>query len=212
MIAVSAIAALAIVALAGCPRPASPGAGQGAQAGVTDAAGAADAAFRRVAAVLRHPRCINCHTTVEFPRQGDGGQPHLLGVRRGPDGRGEVGMRCSACHQDGNQQNGVPGAPRWGLAPLAMGWEGLGDRELATALTDRARNGGRSPADLLRHMSEDPLVDWAWHPGGERAPVPVDKAAFVADLRVWIDAGAPPPAAVAGAPAAAPVGNGRSAP
>jgi hypothetical protein len=175
-------------ALAACPRPAS------APAGRDPARAAALAAFGRVAAVLRHPRCINCHTTTDFPRQGDQGQPHVLGVRRGPDDRGEVGMRCSACHQAANQLNGVPGAPHWGLAPLSMGWEGLDDHALAEALVDRARNGGRSLGELVRHMAEDPLVDWAWRPGGERAPVPVAKATFVADLRAWIAAGAPAPA------------------
>ena len=176
--AVAAVAAAALLgALAGCPRPASSPSPR------ESAREASQAAFRRVAAVLRHPRCINCHTATDFPRQGDRGQPHLLNVRRGADNHGEVGMRCSACHQAANQLNGVPGAPSWGLAPLSMAWEGLDDHALAEALKDRARNGGRSLPDLLRHMSEDPLVDWAWHPGGERAPVPVDKAAFVADLR-----------------------------
>ncbi|HSK03508.1 MAG TPA: Isoquinoline 1-oxidoreductase subunit [Kofleriaceae bacterium] len=174
-----------LAALAACPRPASSPAGR------DPARAAALAAFVRVAAVLRHPRCINCHTTTEFPRQGDQGQPHVLGVRRGPDDRGEVGMRCSACHQAANQLNGVPGAPSWALAPLSMGWEGLDDHALAEALKDRARNGGRSLGELVRHMSEDPLVDWGWRPGGERAPVPVDKATFLADLRAWIAAGAP---------------------
>jgi hypothetical protein len=117
----------------------------------------------------------------------------VLNVRRGPDDRGEVGMRCSACHQPANQLNGVPGAPHWALAPLSMGWEGLDDHALAEALKDRARNGGRSLEALVRHLREDPLVDWAWRPGGERAPVPVDKAIFLADLRAWIDAGAPSP-------------------
>jgi hypothetical protein len=184
----AALAGLGLLgALAGCPRPAS------APAGRVASRAASQAAFVRVAAVLRHPRCINCHTVTDFPRQGDHGQPHVLNVRRGPDNRGEVGMRCSACHQAANQLNGVPGAPSWGLAPLAMGWEGLDDHALAEALKDRGRNGGRSFEALVRHLSEDPLVDWAWHPGGERAPVPVEKATFLADLRAWIDTGAVSP-------------------
>lgn len=147
----------------------------------------------RIAAVLRHPRCINCHTTTDFPRQGAAGLPHLLNVRRGNDDRGSVGMRCGACHQDGNQLNGVPGAPKWGLAPLSMGWEGLDDHQLAETLKDRSKNGDRSLEALFHHMSEDALVDWAWHPGGERAPVAMDKATFVRELRRWIDSGAASP-------------------
>jgi hypothetical protein len=27
--------------------------------------------FKSIAQVLRHPRCMNCHTVTDFPRQGD---------------------------------------------------------------------------------------------------------------------------------------------
>ena len=40
-------------------------------------------AFRRVAEVLRHPRCMNCHTVTDFPRQGDGRRRHDQLVMRG---------------------------------------------------------------------------------------------------------------------------------
>ncbi len=32
--------------------------------------------WTEVASVLRHPRCMNCHTFTEFPRQGDDRHRH----------------------------------------------------------------------------------------------------------------------------------------
>jgi len=88
----------------------------------------------------------------------------------------------------------VPGAPHWGLAPLAMSWEGKTEGELCRQLKDHERNGRRSMAMLIDHMARDPLVAWGWAPGGERAPVATPHADFVHDLRAWAEAGAPCPA------------------
>lgn len=151
------------------------------------------AAFRQVAAVLRHPRCINCHTATDFPRQGNDHHPHLMNVRRGGDDHGVPAMRCNSCHQDFNQLNGVPGAPKWGLAPLAMKWEGLNDHELAEALKDPARNGRRSLEEMAHHMAHDELVGWGWHPGAARDAIPVSREEFVKQLRLWIETGAVSP-------------------
>jgi len=43
--------------------------------------------FAAFVPVLRHPRCMNCHSQGDFPRQGDDGHPHTMNVRRGPGGR-----------------------------------------------------------------------------------------------------------------------------
>ena len=78
-------------------------------------------AFVELSAVLTHPRCLNCHTSVYHPRQGDDQHRHEFNVRRGPDDRGAAAMRCQTCHQGTNQDaSGVPGAPGWRLAPLRM--------------------------------------------------------------------------------------------
>ena len=148
------------------------------------------ATFVQIATVLRHPRCINCHTVTDFPREGDAGRRHAMNVRRGPDDHGRPAMRCDSCHQDANQANGVPGAPLWGLAPLSMGWEGLDDHQLAEALKDPAKNGRRSLEMLYEHMARDPLVAWAWNPGGTREPPPVSHEEFARLVRLWIDTGA----------------------
>jgi hypothetical protein len=151
------------------------------------------AAFRKVAEVLRHPRCLNCHPAGDFPRQGDLRTPHQMGVIRGADDHGVVGMRCATCHSDQNVDE-VPGAPHWALAPLAMAWEGLSDAELADSLKDPARNGKRSLEQLYDHMANDALVGWAWEPGGSRLPPPISRAEFARLVREWIDTGAVSPA------------------
>ncbi len=155
-----------------------------------------DAPFAAVARVLRHPRCLNCHPSGDAPRVGDDRRPHEMNVARGPDGHGVPAMRCASCHLPENQDLArVPGAPNWHLAPRSMGWEGLDDHGLAEALKDEARNGGRTMAEVLHHMEQDPLVLWGWDPGAGREAIPVPHAEFVAALRTWIDGGAvsPPP-------------------
>ena len=155
---------------------------------------AGSAAFAEVARVLRHPRCLNCHTLTEFPRVGDDRQRHRMNVLRGEKDHGVPGLRCGACHQDKNQDRvGVPGAPHWGLAPLSMGWEGLDDHELAASLLDRAKNGDRSLDDLLKHVTHDPLVIWGWDPGAGRSKPAISHEDFVAAFRLWVEAGAPLP-------------------
>ena len=88
------------------------------------------ALFMPVARVLQHPRCMNCHTRADYPRQGDDQHRHSLNIRRG-DGHGAAAMRCTSCHgRANNTASGVPGADEdWHLAPLSMGWEGLGVAE-----------------------------------------------------------------------------------
>src|SRR3954453_19554515 len=66
-----------------------------------DDAGAANA-FKAMVTVLHHPRCMNCHSKGDFPRQGDDSHRHTMNVRRGLQGNGVAGMRCSTCHQDFN--------------------------------------------------------------------------------------------------------------
>lgn len=166
-----------------------------------DASSAAESltAFGRISAVFRHPRCSNCHTVTDFPRQGDDRHRHAMNVRRGPDGHGIAAQHCRACHQRANQAaSGVPGADEdWRLAPLSMGWEGLSDGELCRHLLDPARNGGRSGAQVLGHLGTN-LVRWAWAPGADRSgnarTMPLmDYDSFTGDVRRWVETGAPCP-------------------
>jgi hypothetical protein len=150
-------------------------------------------AFADVARVLRSPRCINCHPAGDVPRQTDFGRPHYPPVARGADGHGVPGMRCTACHQAENQANGIPGTPNWGLAPRSMAWAGLSDHDLAEQLKDPARNGHRTLDQMVEHILSERLVLWAWQPGGNRAPPPINHEQFVQRFRDWIAAGAPSP-------------------
>lgn len=179
-------AALAVIAgaLTGTPRTVSNAYAQVASADL----------FAPVAAVLRHPRCMNCHPRDDRPRQGDDRHQHLQNIVRGDDNMGFVNGRCNACHRDENNDfSSVPGAPSWHLAPLSMGWQGLNDADLCVALKDETKNGGKSVAALVTHMKDDKLVLWGWKPGGTRAPVSTPHPQFMTELKAWAAAGAPCP-------------------
>lgn len=154
------------------------------------------AAFQSILPVLHHPRCLVCHSTGDYPRQGDGLHPHIMDIRRGPHGDGAAPVRCSTCHQDHNLA-GVdtpPGAPGWHLPPPEnpLIWEGLSDVQLCRLLTDPKRNGGRDPNALEAHM-HTPLVLWGWHPGDGRTPVSMPVETFLKNVHIWTSAGAPCP-------------------
>ncbi len=149
--------------------------------------------FRRMATVLQHPRCMNCHTGEDFPRQGDDRHRHTMNVSRGPGDRGAPGLHCATCHRAANQAaSGVPGAPDWHLAPLRMAWEGLSVGELCCALTDPARGGMR--ADQFVPHVRTGLVRWAWSPGVDshghvRRQPPIAYEQFMALTQEWVSKG-----------------------
>lgn len=175
-----------LVALAACDRERKPT--------PTETDPAALQTWQQIVTVLQHPRCLNCHQ-VDSPLQGDDGHPHIPPVVRGEDNMGTVAMRCTNCHseQGNNPSSGVPGAPHWSLAPLSMNWAGLSSAELCQQLIDPERNGGRTPAELVKHMGEDKLVLWGWQPGGDREPVPLAHEQFMQVLKAWVAAGTPCP-------------------
>jgi hypothetical protein len=153
-----------------------------------------DSLFGPVADVLEHPRCMNCHPRSGRPLQTDTRRIHQQNVMRGMFDRGNVGLACASCHTTkNNTASGVPGAPNWHLPPVSMGWQGLSRAELCRALSDPAKNGNRSLADLVHHMSTDPLVLWGWKPGEGLEAVPVPHDEFVKQLEAWVAAGGPCP-------------------
>jgi mono/diheme cytochrome c family protein len=157
---------------------------------------AADSAalFSQMAKVLQHPRCINCHTKVDYPKQGDDRHPHTLNVSRGPNNQGAAGLHCGTCHQQANQPaSGVPGAADWQLAPLRMAWEGLTDGELCRAIRD-PKAGAMQPAQMIDHFHTS-LVVWAWSPGVDahgraRTTPPMSFDSFIDVTKRWIASGA----------------------
>ena len=164
-----------------------------AQSEVPERDSAAAAAFEAIVPVLHNPRCMNCHSTGDFPRQGNDSHQHTMQVRRGPEGQGLNAVKCGTCHQDHNVA-GVhtpPGAPEWHLPPpeTPMIWEGLTDGQLCQLLKDPKQNGHRTVQQIVEHMST-PLVLWGWHPGEGRAPVPMPFSEFLAKVTDWAAKGA----------------------
>lgn len=153
--------------------------------------------FTAFVSVLRHPRCMNCHSRGDFPRQGDDGHPHAMNVRRGPDGHGVTAEKCSTCHQDHNLAGAQmpPGAPNWSLPPRAvpMIWQGLTDAQICRSIKDPKQNKNRNLDQLVEHLTEDKLVMWAWNPGEGRTPIPMPHEEFTPKVKQWRAAGAPCP-------------------
>ena len=148
------------------------------------------AAWEKIATVLQHPRCLNCHQ-LNSPLQGDTRGPHIPQVVRGPDDHGVSAMRCGNCHNEmgNNPTSRTPGAPHWALAPVSMLWQGLPVGNLCRMLKNPALNGNRSPEALVEHMEGDPLVRWGWNPGRGLEPVPIPHKEFVNLMQVWVAGG-----------------------
>jgi hypothetical protein len=155
------------------------------------------ALFTAFVPVLRDPRCMNCHSQGDFPRQGDDGHRHTMNVRRGPDGHGVTAEKCSTCHQDHNLAGPhlPPGAPHWALPPanMPMIWQGLTDAQLCQSIKDPKQNKNRNLDQLVEHLTEDKLVMWGWNPGEGRTAVPMPHDDFAAKVKRWQAAGAPCP-------------------
>lgn len=155
--------------------------------------------FDQMMEVIAHKRCVNCHPAGDRPHQGEDSHVHNFNVQRGMDGHGVPAVQCATCHQtENNLSSGVPGAPHWHLAPRSMGWEGMSPIEIAQAMTDPQRNGGRSIEEIEKHLTEDPLVLWVFEPGVNnegipREKPPLTKDEFIAAVKAWVAEGAPIP-------------------
>ena len=153
------------------------------------------ALFAEMGKVIESPRCQNCHPVGTRPTQGDDMHAHLPLVVRGADDQGAIAMRCATCHQAANfQPAGVPGAPKWHMAPVEMAWQGKSLAQICEQIKDPARNGKRTLAQLHDHMAHDALVGWGWHPGGARTPAPGTQQQFGELVDDWIRTGAACPA------------------
>lgn len=157
-----------------------------------------DSLFAALVPVLRHPRCMNCHSAGDFPRQGDDGHAHAMAVRRGAEGLGVTAQKCTTCHQDHNLVglHMPPGALGWRLPSTAtpMVWRDRSDSEICRQIKDPKQNGNRSIAQIVEHMTEDKLVSWGWNPGQGRTAVPMSHDDFAVKVKAWAAAGAPCPA------------------
>jgi hypothetical protein len=153
------------------------------------------ALFEEAGKVITHARCVNCHPAGDRPAQGDDRHPHMPLVVRGVDNFGAVGMRCTTCHGPANfDPAGVPGHPEWHVAPIEMAWVGKSLGQICQQIKDPERNGGKSMDELIKHMAEDSLVGWGWHPGVGRQPAPGTQKEFGELIKAWVDTGAVCPA------------------
>lgn len=152
----------------------------------------ATALFEEAGKVIQSPRCLNCHPATERPTQTDNFRPHQPPVVRGEAGMGPPGgLACTTCHHDANfDPAGVPGNPKWHLAPAEMAWQGRTLGQICAQIKDPSRNGGKDMPALVKHMAEDSLVGWGWAPGAGRTPAPGTQKAFGALIKAWADAGA----------------------
>jgi hypothetical protein len=162
---------------------------------IADPAERSRALFAEMGKVIESPRCQNCHPVGQRPTQGDDMHPHLPLVVRGAGDQGAVAMRCATCHHGANfQPAGVPGAPKWHVAPVEMAWQGKSLGQICEQIKDPARNGKRTLNQIHDHMAFDALVGWGWHPGGTRTPAPGTQKQFGDLVAAWIQSGAACPA------------------
>ncbi|MCH8621061.1 hypothetical protein [Undibacterium sp. TS12] len=157
------------------------------------------AAWQQVEKVLLHPRCLNCHSAGDSPRQADDRHVHQFRVFNGHEGKGKPGALCIGCHQTSNQTSGVPGASNWQHAPASMTWESspgiaMKGRQLCQSLRDPKKNGDRNLAALVEHLRTEPLVLWAWSPGknarGEaRTTPPLSHEELISYASLWSNTG-----------------------
>ena len=161
-------------------------------AGIKDKTERAVALFEEAGKVIQSPRCMNCHPATERPTQTDKMTPHQPLVVRGDGGMGAPGgLVCSTCHHETNfDPAGVPGNPKWSLAPAEMGWQSKSLGQICVQIKDKERNGGKDMAALIKHMSEDSLVGWGWNPGAGRTPAPGTQKQFGDLIKAWAGAGA----------------------
>lgn len=173
----------------------------------------ANSALRYLHQVATHPRCTNCHGTINnenqhIPTVGDSRHPHAMNIQ---SRFALLGAKCTSCHQ---QQNLLPPLPPgaaedsmpgflWHMPAASMIINpGVTPAQLCEQWLDRAHNGveinrgGRNDMatfkrEFQHHADADPLVHWAFKPGDGRTPAPGSKEKFSAAMRVWLAANAP---------------------
>jgi hypothetical protein len=164
-------------------------------------------AWKRIEAVVTHPRCANCHVGSDnVPMWTVAGEnkarPHGMNIHADDSRIGTKGLACSTCHMTSIAPNDVPHAPphvglQWQLAPVAFVWFGKSGADICAQVRDPNRNGNRDAAGLVAHLRNDAaehgFVPWAWNPGGGRSTPPGTFEDHVKDVAMWGAAGLPCP-------------------
>ena len=161
-------------------------------------------AWPDIYSVMVHPRCINCHTMTDYPRQEDVRHPHFYGVVRGSHtglnaNRGSAVRRCTDCHGDqNNPDTGVPGAENWHLAPLEFAWESEPNVAMDSAtLCHLLKQNSPDLESTLEHL-RTPLVEWSFNPGNDlygipRTTPPLTHEELLEAVTIWFEEGQPCP-------------------
>jgi hypothetical protein len=152
---------------------------------------AAVAAFKKLAPVLRHARCANCHTDITYwDDPGEGGDPPRPATHKGGDinelpptaknGYGQPDLKftpCQDCH--------IKAPVAWKNS--GPDWTGLDDYQLCQKLKQAMFNG----EVLLDHLRTDDLIKLAFQ--GQRAmdltpqPPPLSHTQFMQYATEWIN-------------------------
>jgi hypothetical protein len=163
-------------------------------------------AWKRIEAVVTHPRCANCHvgpdntpmwTIVGETRS----RPHGMNITADASRGGAQELPCGTCHTTSTAPNTAHAPPHagipWQLAPADFVWFGKTGGEICRQMRDPKRNGGRDAAGLLTHLEHDAaqhgFIPWAWSPGGGRSTPPGTFEDHVRDVAAWGAAGQPCP-------------------
>ncbi len=164
-------------------------------------------AWKRIEAVVTHPRCANCHVDqrgipIWTPAGETKSRPHGMNIHAGLSRIGAEEIVCSTCHMTSTQANDpAPAPPRagipWQLAPVEFLWYGQTGADICKQLRDPARNGGRDALALLDHLRHDAslngFIPRGWEPGDGRSTPPGSFEDHVRDMAEWGAAGQPCP-------------------
>jgi hypothetical protein len=76
-----------------------------------------------------------------------------------------------------------------------MAWEDKTAGEICRQMLDKRRNGNKTLAQIVEHLTEDKLVAWGWDPGTDvtgkaREAVPIPKPEFNRIVHAWAKSGA----------------------
>ena len=102
----------------------------------------------------------------------------------------------STCHVYREGNNDVPHAAphiamKWQLAPIEADWFEKTSKEVCTQFRDAKQSGGRTMVELAEYMNQDPILHWAWNPGGGREAALYSLQEHIDDLLIWGVAGFP---------------------
>ena len=164
-------------------------------------------AWKRIEAVVTHPRCANCHVDANAipiwtPAGESGNRVHGMNIHGGQSRIGAETIRCSTCHMTSTVPNDPAPAPLragidWQLAPVDFIWFGKSGAEICAQLRDPKRNGGRDAVGLLEHLRHDAslsgFIPRGWEPGVGRTTPPGTFEDHVKDVALWGAAGQPCP-------------------